>query len=272
MSGGMGGGGREKSGRKEESMTSLRNKLKAGESLVGTILTLPCPEVAEILAAAGYDWLFLDDEHGSLTTRDIQALVRAAGPACPCLVRVPPAAGGWIERVLDTGAAGVIVPGVHSAAQALEIVSSAKYPPAGSRSLGLGRAQGYGARLEAYLESANREGVVVVQAEHRGAVKNITEIASVVGLDAVFVGPYDLSGSYGIPGRVDDLQVVAAIDRVLGACRKAGIPAGIFGIDTAAVAPYRKAGFRLLAVSSDTLMLHRAAVGQIERLRSGKDG
>jgi 2-dehydro-3-deoxyglucarate aldolase len=237
----------------------LREKLLGGERLVGTIVTLPAPEISEILASAGFDWLFVDVEHAPMGFRDAQALLQAAGSQCPCLVRVPAGEEVWIKKALDIGAAGVIVPQVHSAAQAQRIVGLCKYPPLGSRGVGVARAQGYGSRLSEYIATANEQLAVVIQAESEEAVRNIDSIVKVPGVDAIFIGPYDLSSSLGRPGAVTDPEVTGAIAAVRESCLNAGVALGAFGVDALAVRPFIEQAFTLIAVGIDTLFLSRAA-------------
>ena len=151
----------------------FRARLKRREKLLGTMVTLPCAATAEILADMGFDWLFIDGEHGPLETRELTAILQTVGDRAACLVRVPEAGEVPIKKVLDLGAHGIIVPQVNTAEQAAEVVRFARYAPEGTRGVGLARAQGYGQHFREYLESANREIAVVVQAEHRDAVENI---------------------------------------------------------------------------------------------------
>jgi 2-dehydro-3-deoxyglucarate aldolase/4-hydroxy-2-oxoheptanedioate aldolase len=237
----------------------FRARLLAGEVLVGSLVTLPAPEVAEILAGLSFDWLFIDAEHAPIGIHDAQMLLQAAGPGCPCLVRVPAGEEVWIKAALDIGAAGVIVPQVHTPQQAEQVVRLCKYPPQGARGVGVARAQGYGGRLTEYLATANEEVAVVVQAESAEAVRNIRSIAQVPGIDAVLIGPYDLSSSLGKVGQLDDPEVTEAITAVTEACLDAGVRLGIFGANAAAVRPFIQRGFTLIAVGIDTLFLAQAA-------------
>ena len=242
------------------SMTQqFRSRLVNGELLIGTVVTLSCPEVAEVLAGAGFDWLFIDAEHSPLEARDMQALLQGAGPGTPCVVRLSSGEQVPIKKALDIGAAGIIAPQVNSAEQAQAVVRFSKYPPLGARGVGIGRAHGYGLGFQEYVDTANESIAVIVQAEHVDAVDNIEAIVSVPGIDGVLVGPYDLSASLGRLGQVDHPEVTAAIDRVTRACREAGVRLGIFGASPAAVRPSIEQGFPLIAVGGDTLMLGRAA-------------
>jgi 2-keto-3-deoxy-L-rhamnonate aldolase RhmA len=245
----------------------LRERLLEGDLLVGTIVTLPTPEVSEILATAGFDWLFVDVEHAPMGFRDAQVILQAAGNVCPCLVRVPAGEEIWIKKALDIGAAGVIVPQVHAAAQAERIVGLCKYPPEGSRGVGVARAQGYGSRLNEYIATANEQLAVVIQAESEEAVRNIDSIVRVPGVDAIFIGPYDLSSSLGKPGAVTDPEVTGAIAAVRESCSNAGVALGAFGVDALAVQPFIEQAFTLIAVGIDTLYLSRAARDVLSGIR-----
>lgn len=240
-------------------MRSFRERLRGGESLLGTMLTLPSPAVAEVLAGLGFDWLFIDAEHGPLATADLLSILRAVDRDVACVVRVPAADEVPIKQVLDLGAAGIIAPQVNSAAQAADIVRFAKYSPEGGRGVGLARAHGYGFRFAEYVASANEEVAVIVQAEHVRAVENIEAIVKVAGVDAVLLGPYDLSASLGRMGRVDDPAVVEAIDHVIRTCRSAGVPLGYFGVTAEAVRPFMERGCTLIVAGVDTLLLGGAA-------------
>ena len=249
----------------------FRSRLLAGELLVGPVVTLPAPEVAEILAGAGFDWLFIDVEHSPMGMRDAQALLQAAGPCCPCLVRVPAGEEVWIKKALDIGAAGLIVPQVHSAEQAERVVSLCKYPPQGARGVGVARAQGYGDRFGEYVATANEQLAVVVQAESAEAVRNIGMIAGVHGIDAVFVGPYDLSASLGKAGELSDPDVRGAIAAVTETCLSAGVRLGAFGADAPAMQPFIDRGYTLIAAGVDTFFLSGAARDLVSALTSRTD-
>ena len=247
----------------------FRERMRSGERLLGTIVTLAAPEVAELMRIVGFDWLFLDGEHTPLEAVDLQHLIQAAGPDLPCLVRVPEAGETPVKKALDIGAAGVVVPMVNSAEEAERVVRLARYTPLGARGVGLGRAHGYGLRFQEYMEQANRGVSVVIQAEHVQAVERMEEIVRVEGVDAVFVGPYDLSASLGRPGEVDHPEVTAAIERITTVCRAAGMPLGVFGTDARAVRPYVARGYTLVVAGVDTMLLGEAARRLLETLRSG---
>ena len=246
----------------------FRSKLQAGQQLlIGPMITLNSAVSAEILGSLDFDWLFIDAEHSTMSAGDIQTVIRAAGPHMPCLVRLEAPAELPVKKALDAGAAGIIAPMINSAVDAAKLVRWAKYAPMGTRGVGLSRAHGYGQRFAEYLAEANETTAVVVQAEHIEAVHNIEAIIQVPGVDAVLVGPYDLSASLGRMGDVRHPQVVEAIDHVTAVCLAAQIPLGIFGVSAAAVKPYIAKGYTLIVAGVDTLLLAQAAERLLEEIR-----
>ena len=185
------------------------------------------------------------------------------------MVRVADATTENVKRVLDTGCDGIIAPHVNSADEARKIVALAKYPPDGERSVGLGRAQGYGLNFADYIASANAQTVVVVQIEHKDAVPNVDEILQVEGTDALFIGPYDLSGSMGILGQVSDARVVAAIDKVRSACARTNVSFGIFCTTADQASAAIKTGAHIVAVGTDLMHMANSARAALEAIRAG---
>lgn len=245
----------------------FRNRLRQGHPLLGTLVTLRAPEVAELLACAGYEWLFLDGEHGPLESADILAILQAVGERSTCLVRVPALAETPVKKALDAGAGGIIFPQINTPEAAAQAVAWCRYPPLGQRGMGLGRAHRFGFGAAEYTALANETVSVVIQAEHREAVEQIDALAQVSGVDAILVGPNDLAASFGKPGQLDDPEVVGAIERVAEVCQRHGMPLGIFGRDPAAVAPWQQKGFRLIVCGVDVLLLGGAASKQLSALR-----
>jgi 2-keto-3-deoxy-L-rhamnonate aldolase RhmA len=246
---------------------SFRARLRSGETLFAPLMTLNSPAVAELMAGAGFDWLFIDAEHSTLDTSQMQSLLQAAKPT-PCVIRLASGDDVAIKKALDIGAAGIIVPQVNSVDTARRVVQSAKYAPIGQRGLGIARAHGYGLKVREYMQSANDDTAVIVQAEHRDAVTNIESIVRVEGVDGVLIGPYDLSASLGLPGAVDHPDVRGAIERVRSACSSAGVPLGIFGLTADAVRPYIDQGFTMIVAGVDTVLLGNAATALVAALRA----
>lgn len=246
---------------------NIRKRLKNGELVLGTILSLNSPDVAEILSDVGFDWIFIDAEHSTLDPDNLKALFQAVGESTPCVVRIPLLDEIAVKKILDAGAAGLLVPQVRDAGQVEQLVTWGRYYPEGSRGLGFGRAQGYGLKVGEYLETANENILLSVQAERTEAVNNIESIVQVDGLDAVLIGPYDLSASMGLPGQIEHPDVQAAIKHVAKVCKKAKMPIGIFGMTAEAVQPYIEQGFTYVVVGVDTVMLGNAASELLKQLR-----
>jgi len=246
---------------------SFRQRLKQGDLLIGTFITLPSSEIAEIFAETGYDWLFVDMEHTTLDVKDVQCILQAVGKKCSCIVRVPSNDETWLKKVLDAGADGVIIPHVNTADEVRQIVRTCLYPPDGSRSVGLSRAQKYGLQFEDYVKNANQTVAIIPQVEHIDGVQNIEEIVKVPGISAVFIGPYDLSGSLGKLGEVKDSQVQKSIASIKDACREAGLPVGIFSMDAEAVSSYIEQGFTLITVGMDILFIGDSSKETLRKLR-----
>ncbi len=247
--------------------SNFRAGLKDGDVLIGTLITMPVPEIAEIMIEVGFDWLFVDTEHAPFNAEGALKILQTAGERCPCVVRIPAHHEVWVKKALDIGADGIIVPQANSAQEAEQIVRLCKYPPRGSRSVGIGRAHKYGLGFKEYVEKANDEIAVILQAENIRALKNISEIVRVPGIDAIFIGPYDLSASMGKIGNVTDPDVRKAIATIAECCLNAGLRVGIF-VDTAeTAATFIQQGFTLIAISTDGLYM---ALGAKETLNSLK--
>ena len=246
---------------------AFQQRLKQGDLLIGTFITLPSPEIAEIFAEMGFDWLFVDMEHTTLDVKDVQRILQATAEKCACIVRVPNKDEEWLKKVLDTGADGVIIPHVNTTDEVRQIVRTCLYPPDGSRSVGLSRAQKYGLQFEDYMEDANQTVAIIPQVEHIDGVQNIKEIVKGPGISAVFIGPYDLSGSLGKLGEIKDPQVQKSIANIKNTCTEAGLPVGIFSMDADAASLYIEQGFTLITVGMDILFLGKSAEETLRELR-----
>jgi 2-keto-3-deoxy-L-rhamnonate aldolase RhmA len=238
---------------------SLKSKLLTGEPLLGSIVSLSSPSVAEMLAQLGYDWLWIDMEHAPLSLDQVQAILQACCQKCFSLVRIPVNDEVWIKRVLDLGPSGIIVPQVNSAQEAEKAIKATQYPPKGTRSVGIARANAYGITFNDYIDKGCNETTVLLQIEHVDAVKSIEAILAVQGLGGIIIGPYDLSGSYGKLGKLQDEEIEDAIETVRQACQKAGIPCGIFALQPESAQEYLKRGFNPVAIGIDAYHLWTAA-------------
>lgn len=246
---------------------SFRRRLREGRPMIGALVQMPLPEVAELFAEAGYDWLFVDLEHTPSDARSALELIVAVDHRVPCVVRVPWNDEAYIKKALDIGATGVIVPLVNSVEEARVAVARCKYPPTGVRSVGVTRAQRFGLDLERYMREADDDIAVIVQIEHVRAVESIDAILDVPGIDAVFVGPFDLSGSMGRPGHIDDPEVRAAIARVITACESRGIARAIYAHTPEHAQRYLAQGYQVIGLCTDYILLARAAQASIAAVR-----
>lgn len=206
------------------------NKLKLaladGQIVYGLLSSIPSPLVVEMIGYAGYDFVVLDLEHVSVNPETLENMIRAAEcSGLTPLVRVPDGTPATIQRVLDAGAQGVVVPRVQDHAQAERIVEACRYHPYGTRGISGGRTTGFGSiALDAYVERANREILVVVMIEDRQGVEQIDAIAAVAGIDLVLEGAVDLSQSYGVPGQPLHPTVQAAVRSIADGCLRRGKP------------------------------------------------
>lgn len=218
--------------------SAFSDRLRSGERLLGTLVQIPHPEVALRLSRQGFDWLFLDGEHGGLGPREAEAVLERLAGTMPCLLRVPSQQELILDAAAACGAEGLIVPHVDTAKQAEDAV----------RIVG-GR------------------GLVVVQAESREAVANIGAMVRVPGVAAVFVGPYDLSESLGIPEQFDHPAFRAAVDAIALACLEVNVPLGIFRRTAPEIRTHEVAGFTLLATGLDGTLLEAGARALLTELR-----
>jgi 2-keto-3-deoxy-L-rhamnonate aldolase RhmA len=255
-----------------EMKTGLKDKLKNHEVTIGSWLSIGHPAIAEIMVGAGFDWLTIDMEHSAITLHQAQELIRVIDLCgCPALVRVGGHDSTVIKRVMDAGAQGVIVPMVNSRDEAEAAVAAVKYPPRGRRGFGLARAQGYGVAFEEYRTWVEKESLVIVQIEHIRGVENLEEIMGVPGVDAFIVGPYDLSGSLGIPGQFQHHEFLVALKTIETVSKSQGFCMGYHVVppEPELVPQKIQEGYRLVAYSVDFLLLGHTCREDAARIRLG---
>jgi len=237
---------------------TLKKKLAANELCLGSWVTLANAGIAEIFSGAGLDWVAVDLEHSVIDLGQAQELLRgiSVGGAAP-MVRLSDNDPVQIKRVMDAGAEGIIVPMINSAEEAEKAAESMLYPPSGRRGVGLARAQGYGVDFDAYRGELAGKAVLVPQVEHIDAVTNIEDILAVDQVDGVFIGPYDLSASLGVPGEFDHPSMTEAIAQVEKAVKASGKSLGIHVIepDLKALHDFCDRGYRFIAYSLDIRIL-----------------
>jgi 2-dehydro-3-deoxyglucarate aldolase/4-hydroxy-2-oxoheptanedioate aldolase len=249
-------------------LTDFKDRLARGDAFIGTFICLPSPESAEIFAELGYDWLIIDTEHGPYDVLTAQRMLQAVGRRCPCVVRVPSNDDACIKKALDIGPAGVLVPLVNTAETAARVVRACRYAPDGVRGMGGARAHRYGIGFQDYVARANQKIAAIVQAEHIEAVNNIEAIVKVPGIDAVFVGPYDLSASMGKPGQIKDPEVQAAMGRIRQAALQAGVKLGIYCSDADSARAFMLQGYTLIGLSTDLNYLVGSAAAALSAART----
>lgn len=253
---------------------TFRDRLaETDRPLIGMWLSTGSPLLAEICAGSGVDWLLIDMEHGpnTLTTVQHQLQVIAAYPAT-VVVRVPVNDPVIIKQVLDAGAQNLLVPMVASADEARAAVSAVRYPPEGIRGVGSALARsGRWGRVSGYVANASQTVSLIVQIESADAVEQASEIAAVDGVDAVLVGPADLSASMGLPGQQGHPDVVSSVHRVFEAAHAAGKKAGVNAFDPAAADAYLAAGADFLSASADVTILARGSEALAARFIPASD-
>jgi len=237
---------------------------------IGSWITLGHFSIAEIMANAGFDWLCVDLEHSVIDYYEAEQLIATIeSNGCVPYVRVGANDPTMIKRVLDAGARGVIVPMVNSQEDAEKAVNAAKYPPTGNRGVGLARAQGYGFSFEEYASTINDQVKVIAQIEHYEAIANLDNIINVNGIDGTIIGPYDLSGSVGLPGQYDNPNVKELLDEYEKTCKKLSSPLGFHVVpaDSNLVKEKIKAGYTFIAFSLDTIFLGSHCRDQMQNLK-----
>jgi 4-hydroxy-2-oxoheptanedioate aldolase len=252
----------------------IQNKLittmAEGKPVYGTFIVTGEPALAEILGYSGFDFGIIDTEHSPNDTMSVPHLIRASQVSgLTPIVRVTKNDESLILRALDAGAAGVLVPQVNTAAQALAAVRAAKYAPAGERGVaGVVRAARYGfIPMKDYIQEVNTETLVITQVEHIDAVDKLEEILAVDGLDGIFIGPTDLSQSMGLTGQFQHPVLKQTMETIIRKAAASGKWAGIFCLNAEDAQYWLQIGARLLAVATDTMLFALAARNVIGSLR-----
>jgi 4-hydroxy-2-oxoheptanedioate aldolase len=248
----------------------FKRRLKEGARQPGLWLTLESPNVTEVLAGAGYDWLLLDMEHTTLDASQVADHLRAAtGGTAELAVRIPWNEPVMVKRLLDAGVRTLMFPAVQSVAEAKAAVAATRYPPHGMRGVsGNMRANSF-ARIKDYPETYQQQQCIIVQLESPKAIAAIEEIGAVDGVDAMFIGPNDLAASMGLYGKPGAPEVKAVIADAIGRIRKTGKGAGILNFNLAEARELFKAGFDFVAVNSDLAILARRSEAILAEVMAG---
>ncbi len=247
-----------------------KSKLRDGELTLGTWIMMGHRWIAEILSGEDFDWICADMEHTSIDVKTFEEIAIAAkDSSCDVFARLSSCDPVQAKLVLDAGANGIIVPSINSREEAELAVKMAKFPPAGIRGTALSRATDYGRNFEEYYKNHNDNVVVVIMLEHIDAVKNVDEILSVEGIDATLIGPYDLSASMGLAGKLRHPDVEAAQKKLLDACKRYNIPPGIHIVppDADLIRQRIEEGYKFISCSIDTAFLMVSARKLLEEIR-----
>lgn len=245
-------------------------RLAAGNTCFGLFLVSASNLVAECCAVRGTDWILVDMEASPVDRRDLVVMLQALnGSQATCMARIARNDRQLIEAALDSGALGIMVPKVESAAEARLIVESAYYPPKGRRGVNPIRCSGYFKRLPEYFAVANDSILTIAQIETREALQNLDDIAATEGIDVLFVGCGDLASELGQPGQVEGPAMEAAIEQVVTACKKHGKVPGIFAYTTDLAVRYAAQGFRFIAIGNDLKLLAGALEAQLQSIEQG---
>lgn len=239
-------------------ITPIGKMLRSRRPCFGAWTSLGHPSITEIFTAASVDFVGIDLEHSTISLEQAQRIIAAAhAGGTACLPRIASHNGEQIKRLLDSGADGVIVPNVSSVAEVERIVQWCKYPPLGKRSYGVARAQGYGVDFDEYVSTWNQRSTIIIQIESIEGVKAVDSLLSHNSIDGVMIGPYDLSGSLGIPGALSDPQVTEACLRVVESCRRLGKACGTQIIEPSerTMGESLDSGYTFVVLASDVFLL-----------------
>ena len=254
-------------------MKSLKHKISSNEVTIGSWITIPHHSIAEIMSIGDFDWLAIDMEHSAIPINKCQELILSIkSKDISPLVRISKNSEVEIKKVMDSGAEGVIVPMVLSEKDAKKAVDLVKYPPVGKRGVGLARAQDYGFGFDNYNIWQKENSIVIAQIEHIDAVNNIEKIIMVDNLDAIIIGPYDLSASLGCPGELDNKNVINAIKFVEDICIKHSFPFGFHVIEPNHEEVNNKIrnGYKFIGFSIDFLFLGRKIKKELDKLNKNE--
>lgn len=245
-----------------ERRSLLKEKLRSRESVFAAWTSIAHPSITEIFACSSVDFIGIDIEHSTISQEQAQRIIAAAqAGGTLCLPRIASHNMEMIKRLLDSGADGIIVPMVNTAEEVERLISWCKYPPLGKRSFGIARGQGYGFDFDKYIKNWNELSSLIVQIESIQGVENIEKILSYEEIDGAMIGPYDLSGSLGIPGQLDSPLVTEAAKKVINACAVAGKACGtqIVEPDGKNIEEAFSAGYTFVVLASDIFILWKWA-------------
>jgi 4-hydroxy-2-oxoheptanedioate aldolase len=251
-------------------MSLLKERLQKGEALFGLFVNLCHPAVLEIAGLAGFDFAIIDTEHGEISSDRAVDMIRAAKLAgISPIVRVYGNQPELIAKALDIGAEGVQIPQISTKAEAEAAIQAAKFSPQGARGCNryVRAAQYSHANKLSYFADANQATTVIIQVEGKEGIDNIAEILTVKGMDVLFIGPYDLSASLGIPGQIEHPLLLATVKKTMDMAHKAGVAIGFFVDDVASAIKWRELGVQYISIASDVGFMHEIFSAKVQAFK-----
>lgn len=248
----------------------FRKALLDKKVTLGAWMQIGHTAIAEIFARRGFDWICVDLEHGAIDLETMTDIFRTIGAYdCVPVARLPLNDPVWIHRSLDAGAKALIIPMVNTAQQADNAVKEAKYPPRGVRGFGYSRANMHGIDFNEYIKTANDEIAMIMQIEHKDAVANLEDIVSVDGVDALFIGPLDLSGSMGITGQMEHPDMVKALEKYRDIAKDANKSFGMHIVrpDKENIKSTTDQGYTMIALGLDNVFLDESSNAIINTMK-----
>ncbi|MBR3331014.1 MAG: hypothetical protein IKG25_07330 [Mogibacterium sp.] len=255
-------------------LNKLKDAIEKNQYAVGTFLGAANPSIVEIMGYTGLDFVVIDTEHGPYDTMPMSDLIQAAeSKGMSPLVRIADLTHKEMQRALDNGAEGIIIPCLKSLDDFRKVVDLGKFAPLGNRGFIKGRGSGFGnepwaaGALTEYMQNSNDKVLLLPQCETKEALDSIEEIVRIEGIDGIFIGPFDLSICMGIPGQFDAPEFREAVDRILDACKQAGKLCMTFTTTAEEAKMYIGKGFDAVAISMDTIVFGQAYKALVEEIR-----
>jgi len=249
----------------------VKEALAKGETVIGTMITeMRTPEVSRVLAASGFDFIFVDMEHSAYGFDDLTEIVRTGkAVGLTCLARIADPRYDLVARTLDSGAQGLLVPRVEARETVEDVVRFAKYPPWGERGFGIRSVVGDYEKVSVKdrIQEQNEDTMIIPQIERVNAIQRIEELVSVKGVDVALIGPQDLSISLGIPGEHKHQKIIDAIGKVVEACKKHGVASGIHTSNMEDLLYWSDKGMTMLTYSTEATLMQSAAAQAVAEIR-----
>lgn len=251
----------------------LKNKLRNRERMFAGWVSFSHPSITETFALAGFDFIAIDMEHSTISLDEAQRIIAASqSEGVPCLPRPVSHSNDWFKPLLESGADGLLVQMVNTPEEVERIIGYLKYPPVGNRSFGVNRAQSYGFNFDTYVSNWNETSSLILQIESIEAVNNIDRLLAFDQVDGVMIGPYDMSGSLGVPGQTTHPLVVEASKKVIKACAKFGKSCGtqVADVSEQNVQALFDMGYTFAILGSDLFVLWKWAEKMQELIKTMK--